>query len=377
VLEGATTCSASHTYADDNPTATLSDGYTVAGTVADNGTTNGAADPLSDTSTQAITVNNVAPVVTITDPAAGSTVPVGTSIAVRATYTDAGTQDTHTCTVNGSPGIVTPDPEVDGAGTCTGTVTAAPGANTITVVVTDDDLGQGTASVTVSGLYAIYAHERCTGGAGKGIIVNGARADIDGAIHSNGMFTINGSYFQSSGASIFRSATNACKAVYSSTANFGPPTPTAPTKEASARNWPVNFAPSEFACTFTGAEFVFNRSGQVIPSGVYCASKSFKINASNVMGDITVIAPEIVINGKSISLKPYARGVLLLGTSTKEIVIDSDFSADTTASLSGLIHNPAGGIKVNGQAVRIQHGFLQGLWVEVNLTGFSMTYPAR
>ena len=36
------TCSTSHTYLDDNPTATASDIYSIKVTVTDNGTTNGA-----------------------------------------------------------------------------------------------------------------------------------------------------------------------------------------------------------------------------------------------------------------------------------------------------------------------------------------------
>ena len=66
VAAGATSCSASHTYADDNPTATPTDTYTVAVTVTDDGTTNGAPDPKSDSDSTSVTVNNVAPLVTIT-----------------------------------------------------------------------------------------------------------------------------------------------------------------------------------------------------------------------------------------------------------------------------------------------------------------------
>jgi hypothetical protein len=101
----------------------------------------------------------------------------------------------------------------------------------------------------------------------------------------------------------------------------------------------------------------------------------FKINASNVSGKITVLAPEIQLNGKNINLWPHTKDMLLFNVnpangspSTKEIVLDP---ADV---LRGMIFNPGGGIKVNGKSARIVNGFLHGQWVEVNLAGFRMEY---
>ena len=168
-------CTASRVYADDNPTGTPADNYTVTITVGDNGTTNGQPDPKSDSDTLVVTVNNVAPTVTITAPPTGS-YPVGVPVPVSANFTDPGKQDTHTCTINGGAGAIAYTPPGSGTGTCTGTATPSSGGSfTVTVVVRDDDSGVGTASTSVGALYSIYAHERCSGGAGKGIIVNGAR----------------------------------------------------------------------------------------------------------------------------------------------------------------------------------------------------------
>ena len=81
----------------------------------------------------------------ITQPA-GTTFTPGTPVNASATFADAGTNDTHTCTINWGDGTTTPGTvsETNGAGTCTGshTYTAGGGAShTITVTVTDDDGG--------------------------------------------------------------------------------------------------------------------------------------------------------------------------------------------------------------------------------------------
>src|SRR5205823_493285 len=75
--------------------------------------------------TGSVTVNNVAPVVTVTSPSYGTLYAKnGTSnptVTTTATFTDAGTADTHTCSVawddgTSSPGTVS---ESNGSGTCT------------------------------------------------------------------------------------------------------------------------------------------------------------------------------------------------------------------------------------------------------------------
>ncbi len=139
------TYSAPHQYLDDNPTGTPSDNYPITVTVADyyGGST-------SDSS-KTITVNNLAPVVTnVTGPLAP--IAKGGSATVVATFTDVGTQDTHTCTFTwndtptstSSAGTVT---ETNGSGSCTATHTyAAAGVYQVDVSITDDDTGVGTGS---------------------------------------------------------------------------------------------------------------------------------------------------------------------------------------------------------------------------------------
>jgi hypothetical protein len=106
-------------------------------------------------SSTTVTVSNANPVVSITSPTAGSYLP-GTTIPLSASFTDAGHNDTHTCTIDwgdGSPVDTGTVSESNGAGTCTGShsySTSAGGSRTIVVTVADDDTGTGTASVTIA-----------------------------------------------------------------------------------------------------------------------------------------------------------------------------------------------------------------------------------
>ena len=132
------TVSGTHTYADNGP-------FIVTVTVTDD-------DGLVGSDTLTITVANVAPIV-----AAGPDQPAvqlaGASLAL-ATFTDAGSGDTHTATIDwgdGSPveaGIVT---EPASPGTVSGSHAYTHlGPFTVTVTVTDDDGGSDSDTLTVT-----------------------------------------------------------------------------------------------------------------------------------------------------------------------------------------------------------------------------------
>ena len=130
-----------HIYQDDNPSGTSSDQYTITVTVT---------DPLGNTGVGAElhTVLNVDPEVqTLTGPLAPQ--PVGTPVTVTATFTDQGTQDTHTAVIDWGDGDTTAGvvTEAGGSGQATGTHTyTEPGVYTVTVTIMDDDLGEDSMS---------------------------------------------------------------------------------------------------------------------------------------------------------------------------------------------------------------------------------------
>jgi PKD repeat protein len=139
---GVTTCAATHQYLDDDPSDTASDAYTIGVVVTDNGTTNGAPDPKSDTGSTTVQVNNAAPVITsITGPAGPQA--KGTPSTVSVSYTDVGSQDTHSCTFSWDDGTFSTVAGSGGACSANHTYAAA-GVYTVTVTVTDDDTGSDT-----------------------------------------------------------------------------------------------------------------------------------------------------------------------------------------------------------------------------------------
>ncbi|MBI3412143.1 MAG: matrixin family metalloprotease [Planctomycetes bacterium] len=132
--------SSSHQYKDDNPTGTPSDVYPVSVTVNDN-------VGMSDTQGTSVTVNNLVPVVgVITGPNTGMP---GQVLAFSAPFTDVGTQDTHTVSIDWGDGNITSGAIVEASGSGTASGSHAYGSNgtyTVTFTVTDDDTGAGTAA---------------------------------------------------------------------------------------------------------------------------------------------------------------------------------------------------------------------------------------
>jgi hypothetical protein len=142
----------SHTYLDDNPTATTSDSYTITVTVTDDDSTGTppGSNKKSVSGTKSVTVSNVAPaIVTLTGPPAPLPLatPGGTSTTVGTTFTDVGSLDTHTCTFAWDDGTANTTVSASGTGngSCSSTHTfTATGVYTVTVTVSDDDGGADT-----------------------------------------------------------------------------------------------------------------------------------------------------------------------------------------------------------------------------------------
>ena len=103
--------------------------------------------------TTSVHVSNVAPIVAITQPFSGAVFAVGSRVDLAASFTDAGTPDTHTCAVNwdnSSADATGAVAESSGSGTCTASNTfTSAGVHSITVTVRDDDGASGTAGVMI------------------------------------------------------------------------------------------------------------------------------------------------------------------------------------------------------------------------------------
>jgi hypothetical protein len=152
IIEIDTTFTATHTYADDNPTGTASDVNTVTVTMTD-------SDGEDHTGTADVTVDDVAPVITSlasSSPECGGAAE-GQAVTVSGTFTDVGVQDTHTAVIDWGDGTTSAATisESGGSGTLSGShAYAVGGVYPITVKLTDDDTLSAIASsqAVVSGV---------------------------------------------------------------------------------------------------------------------------------------------------------------------------------------------------------------------------------
>ena len=215
---------------------------------------------------------------------------------------------------------------------------------------------------------AIFAYEhRCSA---FGFGANGDNMNINGGIHSNGPFKVNGNDFEAAGARA--GGPNDCDP-YVNGANISFGGESQPLHEPEIQDWPRYYHESEFPCTYRANKFEFNRTPQTIPAGVYCATEEFKANGNNQTGNITVLAPKITINGDNQRFTPFMEGLLFYATGTDEMILDGN-----NFNWTGTIFHPRGRVKINGDQYSILNGLIEGLHVEVNGYGFSMngTGPA-
>ena len=131
--------SASHLYADDNPTSTPLDTNAISVVVTDD-------DGASGSAFGSVTVNNVAPNITsVVGPLVPQ--PLGSASTVTVNFTDPGSPDVHKCSFSWDDGTADQVVNVSPVGTrtCSATRTfTSPGVYTVGVKVNDDDGGEDT-----------------------------------------------------------------------------------------------------------------------------------------------------------------------------------------------------------------------------------------
>jgi hypothetical protein len=138
---GSTSFSLSHTYADDNPSGTVSDTYSIALSIADD-------DGDTGTGSASLVVNNVAPSLSITAPENGSLYVVNATVSLSASLTDPSSLDTLACSVDWADGTTAPVTCTSGSFAASHVYSAA-GVYIIQMTATDDDTGSDMKPVMV------------------------------------------------------------------------------------------------------------------------------------------------------------------------------------------------------------------------------------
>jgi hypothetical protein len=198
-----------------------------------------------------------------------------------------------------------------------------------------------------------------------GVRYNGDNMNVTGGIRSNGMLSVNGNDNAAGGAT--SGGPNQCEPyVNGSNITFGGEP--MPIEDFTFHDWPIEFTQGQFTCDYTADEFKFNQNDFEIPAGVYCASKLFSANGNDQTGRITVLAPEIVVNGDRQRFEPFDQDLLFFATGTKELILDG-----YEYEWSGVIYHPNGRVKINGDHSSVYVGLIEGVTVEINGNGFSMT----
>ena len=119
-----------------------------------------------------LTLSNANPAVVIASPADLSQHSLASPVSVAASFTDAGANDSHTCSISWGDGATAPG--TVSAGSCSGSHTySAIGVPTIVVTVTDDDGGSGSAEVSV--VVSDAATTKVTGG---GFVIDDGRTSF-------------------------------------------------------------------------------------------------------------------------------------------------------------------------------------------------------
>jgi Putative Flp pilus-assembly TadE/G-like len=211
--------------------------------------------------------------------------------------------------------------------------------------------------------WAIFAYDSDCGS--LVLKVNGNDTVIDGAMRSNGKLEVNGENL-TAGYTSAGGPNNCQPVVNGQDIDLGGGSDQ-PVIDTTLHDWPRYYYEHEFHCDFTAAKFTFNTTGQTIPTGTYCATELFEANGNNQRGEITVLAPEIKIDGDNQFFRPHELDVLFYGTGTKELILDGN-----GYDWEGVIFSPRSRIKINGDASSVLTGMIEGLEVEVNGNGFRM-----
>lgn len=258
------------------------------------------------------------------------------------------------------------------------------------------------------GNLAIHSH---TDECGDGLRFNAENVSLNGLVHSNGQFRIDVGPFWAADGTINKPRC-APSVDETATSRFGDdPSATLPRDDVE-RPWPTWYTPAQFGwfdgCTREATTIRITSSqiettqpdqttthGGTIPSGTYCARESLVIDAKNVTGTITALAPQIAVDGRNQDFTPFLSDVLFFAVPNADNtendgsqVSDGDPScvpdegSDMTLDGSGhewrgVIFSPCGRVVVNlgagtGGSPAFE-GAILALRVKVEGDDFAMT----
>jgi PKD repeat protein len=138
---GSTSFSRSHTYADDNPTGTASDTNNISLSLKDK-------DEDTGTGSASVVVKNLVPSLSITAPADGTLYAINTSVSLSGEFSDGGTLDTFSCSVDWGDGVTVSGTLAAGKCSASHAYNAA-GVYNVKMTVSDDDTGSDVKTVMV------------------------------------------------------------------------------------------------------------------------------------------------------------------------------------------------------------------------------------
>jgi uncharacterized Zn-binding protein involved in type VI secretion len=280
----------------------------------------------------------------------------------------------------------------------------------------------------------------------KGFLVNGKNVNVTGHIHSNGQYEINSAAppddFTATSGTIAKAVDpdgGNCTAKLNPT---GPPSEDAGAhyggedwlpEDGPELQWPDWFSPADFGwylpvgsgpgrCTYKGDRIEFNNThllidgvivvahGKRIPTGTYCATNEFIINADDMCMPateppcaFTALAPKIEVGGNGQNYSPYAYDMLFftVPNSNADPGDDGPFTLGnfepkdkppyppcypspaietnldgSNYQWAGIIFNPCGRVKINNHDSSVGSydlvGTIYGFEVEINGDGFNM-----
>jgi hypothetical protein len=181
------------------------------------------------------------------------------------------------------------------------------------------------------------------------------------AAHSNGAFTVLGSY------NTFGTSDAGCAPTVGGKGNaFGRDSAAAPTAGPSNLPYPQTFDQTN-VCSQPGAHHGTSFTITNGSSGIYCATSAITFGSSNVTATVTLVAPSIQMNGSGLNLTPAYGNLIAFNPSTtvgnNGVSIAANGGDDTFHN--GTVYDPYGALTLGGSGSNFD-GFFEAYTININ-----------